>query len=306
MAECNSVCVAGGGGDSASSLFPAAGFSLNYASRQPGFVCRVYGVPASDPCVNTAPADAFWGLWWSDGDASSWTYSSLGAGSLNVPDGGMVAFSWDDVDGTAPPSASASHPDAAPTQQPTQQPDQPDPDDSPAPGQGSSSDPGGTSGPDDEPTHRLPPRTRSSGGRAAWTRSASPSRTTSPGASPTLPEATPRDPGSADPGSVADPADSDGVPGWVAPSLIGVLFAAPVRSCSCGGGGPAREARSVNARLPRDLHPVAWWLWALGLAMAASLTTNPLLLLLLVGSRDPGRDGAPARTSPGPSRSGST
>lgn len=37
-----------------------------------------------------------------------------------------------------------------------------------------------------------------------------------------------------------------------------------------------------SPRLPRDLHPVAWWLWALGLAAAASLTTNPLLLLLLV------------------------
>ncbi|MEO5853336.1 MAG: CbiQ family ECF transporter T component [Nocardioides sp.] len=36
-------------------------------------------------------------------------------------------------------------------------------------------------------------------------------------------------------------------------------------------------------RLPRDLHPVAWWLWALGLAAAASMTTNPLALLLVVG-----------------------
>ena len=35
-------------------------------------------------------------------------------------------------------------------------------------------------------------------------------------------------------------------------------------------------------RLPRDLHPVAWWVWALGLAFAASFTTNPLLLLTLV------------------------
>lgn len=40
---------------------------------------------------------------------------------------------------------------------------------------------------------------------------------------------------------------------------------------------------SRGARLPRDLHPVAWWLWAIGLATAASLTTNPLVLLLLVG-----------------------
>lgn len=39
----------------------------------------------------------------------------------------------------------------------------------------------------------------------------------------------------------------------------------------------------VAPRLPRDLHPVAWWLWALGLAGAASLTTNPLALLMLVG-----------------------
>jgi energy-coupling factor transport system permease protein len=38
-----------------------------------------------------------------------------------------------------------------------------------------------------------------------------------------------------------------------------------------------------GARLPRDLHPVAWWVWALGLATAASFTTNPLLLLTLAG-----------------------
>jgi energy-coupling factor transport system permease protein len=34
---------------------------------------------------------------------------------------------------------------------------------------------------------------------------------------------------------------------------------------------------------PRLLHPAAWWLWALGLATAATRTTNPLVLLLLVG-----------------------
>jgi energy-coupling factor transport system permease protein len=37
-----------------------------------------------------------------------------------------------------------------------------------------------------------------------------------------------------------------------------------------------------SARLPRDLHPVAWWVWALGLAAAASQTTNPLVLLTVV------------------------
>lgn len=40
--------------------------------------------------------------------------------------------------------------------------------------------------------------------------------------------------------------------------------------------------RPVFRPLPRALHPGAWWLWALGLATAASRTTNPLLLLLIV------------------------
>lgn len=36
------------------------------------------------------------------------------------------------------------------------------------------------------------------------------------------------------------------------------------------------------ARVPRDLHPVAWWWWAIGLAVYASGTTNPVLLLMLI------------------------
>jgi energy-coupling factor transport system permease protein len=36
-------------------------------------------------------------------------------------------------------------------------------------------------------------------------------------------------------------------------------------------------------RVPRSLHPMAWWLWALGLAVAASRTTNPLLLGAVIG-----------------------
>jgi energy-coupling factor transport system permease protein len=35
-------------------------------------------------------------------------------------------------------------------------------------------------------------------------------------------------------------------------------------------------------RVPRNLHPGAWWLWALLLATAATRTTNPLLLALVV------------------------
>ncbi|MFE0382870.1 energy-coupling factor transporter transmembrane component T [Streptomyces bungoensis] len=41
--------------------------------------------------------------------------------------------------------------------------------------------------------------------------------------------------------------------------------------------GPGRGRRGAAA-----LHPGAWWLWALGLGTAATRTTNPLLLALLV------------------------
>ena len=52
----------------------------------------------------------------------------------------------------------------------------------------------------------------------------------------------------------------------------GVLSATPDRPCD----------RCRSLPLPRLLHPAAWWLWGLGLATAASRTTNPLLLLLVV------------------------
>jgi energy-coupling factor transport system permease protein len=40
----------------------------------------------------------------------------------------------------------------------------------------------------------------------------------------------------------------------------------------------------VSDRLPRQLHPGAWWLWAIGVAAAASRTTNPITVLVLVGA----------------------
>ncbi|MFJ5175554.1 energy-coupling factor transporter transmembrane component T [Streptomyces griseoviridis] len=44
--------------------------------------------------------------------------------------------------------------------------------------------------------------------------------------------------------------------------------------------GPAPD--TVGRRLPRTLHPVAWWIWALSLATAVSRTANPLLLFLVL------------------------
>ncbi|MFI6349203.1 energy-coupling factor transporter transmembrane component T [Streptomyces sp. NPDC050560] len=44
---------------------------------------------------------------------------------------------------------------------------------------------------------------------------------------------------------------------------------------------PSRPDRG-GRRLPRALHPAAWWVWALALATAVSRTDNPLLLLLVL------------------------
>lgn len=38
----------------------------------------------------------------------------------------------------------------------------------------------------------------------------------------------------------------------------------------------------LKTRTPRALHPGAWWIWALGMSTAASRTTNPLLLALIL------------------------
>ncbi len=46
---------------------------------------------------------------------------------------------------------------------------------------------------------------------------------------------------------------------------------------------PTGRTGVSTPRPARDLHPGAWWLWALGLAAAATSTTNPWLLLMVVG-----------------------
>jgi hypothetical protein len=112
-------CDPNGAGRTADKVFPAAGFNLTYAQRQPGFVCRVNGTPGSDPCQNASPSDAYWGLFWSDGKSGKWSYSSTGVGGLKVPNGGFVAFSWQGSEAKDPPSASPSNQQSTPSPKPT-------------------------------------------------------------------------------------------------------------------------------------------------------------------------------------------
>ncbi|WP_435843868.1 CbiQ family ECF transporter T component [Streptomyces fructofermentans] len=58
---------------------------------------------------------------------------------------------------------------------------------------------------------------------------------------------------------------------------------APARPAPAGAfSGRVRRLRAPRATRANALHPGAWWVWALGLGTAASRTTNPLLLALLV------------------------
>lgn len=42
------------------------------------------------------------------------------------------------------------------------------------------------------------------------------------------------------------------------------------------------NAATRRPALPRLLHPLAWWAWGIGMAVAASRTTNPALLIFLI------------------------
>ncbi len=186
------ACATDGGGKSAAEVVASVGVTITYATRQPGFVCRVQGQPAADPCVNASPANAYWGLWGADGSKASWTYSSSGIGGLTVPAGGSVGLSWQQdrensgavPPGVAPPVAPApASPSPSPTASPTSSP--------------TSSSP--TSSPGSSPTGSSPTATPSSGGGS---QSSSPSPgagggtsgsggTSSPSASPSGSPSTP-------------------------------------------------------------------------------------------------------------------
>lgn len=110
------ACVPDGAGRAGSSVVEDAGFDLRYVVNS-GFVCRIDDKPASDPCQRTPPANAYWGLFESDG-TQGWTYSTVGLGALEVPAGGSIGFRWQDSTSTKQPGVPPNQnpqPTAAPT-----------------------------------------------------------------------------------------------------------------------------------------------------------------------------------------------
>lgn len=236
-------CDASGAGKTADAQLRDAGHQLTYVQRQPGFICRIDGKPADDPCVNTPPSNAYWSLWWSDGKSGKWAYSSSGAGSLKVPEGGYVGMSWQGSDSKAqpgvPPKPHATQPSPSPSTHATSSPHA-----SSGPGQPppSSTAPGSTTPTSATPTtpaHQAGGHGKqqhvdpSKAGKAQGKASHAPDQTQA--GEPLGQVAT-----SADDSAGSGGSDPGGVPGWVAPVAIAVLFLgagsiALVRRKSSGG-----------------------------------------------------------------------
>jgi hypothetical protein len=246
-----------GSGQAASARYADVGVAISYVQRQPGFVCRVNGAPASDPCVNTPPADAYWGLWWTDGESGTWSYSSIGVTGLQVPEGGAVALAWQQggtrrTPGIAAPvhAAPAPSPTKAPTKTPTKAP---------------------TSSPTKTPTRAPTAPTTSPPTSSA---PASPSRT--PSTSPSAPASSPTGSasGSATPGPSGSPSRSPRTkpPGTPTPSEDTSSPAGDSTSTSPSTGtadatptGSSAEPVADSARVP------TWVTLAVLVALVAAL-----------------------------------
>ncbi|GAB3769200.1 hypothetical protein FB382_002530 [Nocardioides ginsengisegetis] len=233
------VCDAGGAGDDAATQFEDSGFALTRVQRQPGFVCRVNNAPSSDQesCVNTPPADAYWGLWWSDGTSGTWTYASQGVDSLTVPEGGYVALSWNGSSTKSPPGAAPTahktasptpspSPSHQPTQQPTQQPTHA-PSQQPGTGGGTTAPASGATAPSVSASSAGSKPDGKHGGKHGQKKRHHASPSAGASSSATADPSGSASPAAGDvPAAEAPTPDDGGLPAWVAPAAIAVLFAA--------------------------------------------------------------------------------
>jgi len=233
-----SFCDAGGAGETAAAQFTDAGHALTYVQGE-AFVCQVDSVPDTQ-CQRTPPGNAYWSLWWSDGKSGEWKYSSVGVTGLEVPAGGSVGLSWQGQTSqakprVAPPAPHAPSPSSSPSTHPT----------SSSPSSGPSQAP--SSAPGTTPPSATPstvPTKAGQHGHGKKHHGDSSNAGKSPGKTShgqdDAQAGGPSDQVAVD--SVGDSADSGsgGLPGWVAPVAIAVLFVgagtiALVRRKSSGG-----------------------------------------------------------------------
>lgn len=134
-------------GDSGSGIgaLQQAGFGVTLVTGQ-AFVCRINGVPTSDPCARTPPATAYWS-YWTASMGGSWSFSSIGAGSRDPAPGSVEGWSF----GAGSPPAIAPPDATEPPPPPPPAPPPPAPDPGPGGGSGGGGTGGGGSGGADAP-----------------------------------------------------------------------------------------------------------------------------------------------------------
>lgn len=220
-------------GDPASgaAALSGAGFGYTYAARQPGFVCRINGLPADDPCVTTSPPTAHWSYWHAQ-PGGSWTYSGAGASGRDPAPGGVEGWAFGaGAPPSVPPPAPAPQPQPQPQPQPPAQQPQPQP---PAPNPGQPGQTGQTGRPQPTATGRP-----ASSAPAATTSSEAPAGSSAPVST-----------------SVSSPASSPGVaPSSAAPTGTTAVAVEPTAGTSSGGAvGLVAGLAAVAA-----LAGLAWW-----------------------------------------------
>ncbi len=72
-----------------------AGITYQTTVRFAGFLCKIAGKPADDPCIDTSPAGAYWSYWVAP-RGGQWCYSNLGAGARTrpLPPGSIEGWSF--------------------------------------------------------------------------------------------------------------------------------------------------------------------------------------------------------------------
>jgi hypothetical protein len=227
-------CDRDGGGRAAVEVFRDAGYTLEY-SQQPGmngYVCKVQGKPADGDCASN---DSFWSLWWSDGESGRWVFANRGAGSLEVPDGGYVAWAWHEGAGRADPPAvvPTPHPDREPAD-----------DDGGNNGSGGSGDDVSGEGPGDDATSTAPSATSTTaapeatssaensgagmpkGGKSRATEASDPTSDASGSSLPGAAEITAGPPPSGDLATEDPGEDGSAAPTWIGIGLAAVVLGA--------------------------------------------------------------------------------
>jgi hypothetical protein len=81
-------------------------FGVTQVQREPGFVCRINGLPteAQDACVNTPPSNAYW-AYFHGRAGSDWVYSAAGAATYVPPPGTVEGWAFG---AGAPPGVSVA------------------------------------------------------------------------------------------------------------------------------------------------------------------------------------------------------